>query len=311
MDLRIFLYLDQEKIISLYSQLFDGFIESIEDRKTESSIDQEKQKGKFGSGREILISDENLKTKIERKILNDHVFTLVENKLKEKNRLLEITNEQVITKEEISNVLTPLQFIKVKGEATFFDSEALISLLDNFNDLGEAMAFLETFSPELGTSTLNFDSKKPYNSSGKKNNFNEKIKNYAKEKNYYLDNQFLISLKKMISEAYKNSLELSINIGDFNYTAALNRSCLRDDENLLIGRLARKTEAQITLFGIVTQIQNSSNDFNFDFDFENGLPLRSILKTLVRPVTELEKVFSGKTNNEIIILPLAIYIELK
>lgn len=311
MELRIFLYLDQEKIISLYSQLFDGFIESIEDRKTESSIDQEKQKGQVGSGREMLISDENLKTKIERKILNDHVFTLVENRLKEKNRLLEITNEQVITKEEISNVLTPLQFIKVKGEATFFDSEALISLLDNFNDLGEAMAFLETFSPELGTSTLNFDGKKPYNSSGKKNNFNEKIKNYAKEKNYHLDNQFLISLKKMISEAYKNSLELSINIGDFNYTAALNRSCLRDDENLLIGRLARKTEAQITLFGIVTQIQNSSNDFNFEFDFENGLPLRSILKTLVSPVTELEKVFSGKTNNEIIILPLAIYIELK
>lgn len=72
--IRLFLYLDQEKIMSLYSQMFEGVIESFLDRKESKKIDQENQKGPIGSGNILSDSKENTKETTEKKILNDHNF---------------------------------------------------------------------------------------------------------------------------------------------------------------------------------------------------------------------------------------------
>lgn len=282
--IRLFLYLDQEKIMSLYSQMFEGVIESFLDRKESKKIDQENQKGPIGSGNILSDSKENTKETTEKKILNDHIFSIFEKEMFEQNNVLCISESQPLSQE-----IKPLKFVKVTGQATFFDSEVVIKLLDDFNSLGQSFAYLN-FMDKPSPSKKDMDT-------------------YIKENNFHLDKDFIRHLKNLLLQTYKNTLELEINIDSHSYTALLNRDYLRESEELLIGKLSRKTEAEITLFGITTQV-NNLQETNYQEGSFDKTSFKTISKNLIYPILEVEKSFSGKTSNEIIINPLAIYLEL-
>lgn len=282
--IRLFLYLDQEKIMSLYSQMFEGVIESFLDRKESKKIDQENQKGPIGSGNILSDSKENTKETTEKKILNDHIFSIFEKEMFEQNNVLCISESQPLSQE-----IKPLKFVKVTGQATFFDSEVVIKLLDDFNSLGQSFAYLN-FMDKPSPSKKDMDT-------------------YIKDNNFHLDKDFTRHLKNLLLQTYKNTLELEINIDSHSYTALLNRDYLRESEELLIGKLSRKTEAEITLFGITTQV-NNLQETNYQEGSFDETSFKTISKNLIYPILEVEKSFSGKTSNEIIINPLAIYLEL-
>lgn len=212
------------------------------------------------------------------------IFSIFEKEMFEQNNVLCISESQPLSQE-----IKPLKFVKVTGQATFFDSEVVIKLLDDFNSLGQTFAY------------LNFTDKP---SPSKKD-----IETYIKENNFHLDKDFIRHLKNLLLQTYKNTLELEINIDSHSYTALLNRDYLRESEELLIGKLSRKTEAEITLFGITTQVNNLQEP-NYQTDSFDETSFKTISKNLIYPILEVEKSFSGKTSNEIIINPLAIYLEL-
>lgn len=285
MSLRIFLYLDQEKITSIYSQLFNGYIQSIQNKEVNFLEINEAQKGKLFRENLNFTSEESGLERIENKILDDYVFSLVEKTLYEDNKILEINDSNVINDK---NKLKLLNFVKIKGKTTFFDSNVVNELLDNFNDLGECFSYLQLYTE------------------GKKDISNKILKEKAKSEGLHFDKKFLENLKKVVKEAYKNSLELSVKVGDFDYIAVLNRNYLRDDKKLLVGRFNREMEVEVSLFGIV--IQNGTG-LSVKRNF-NGESFRNMIKELINPIIDIEKMFSGINNNEIMILPLAIFLEL-
>lgn len=287
--IKLFLYLDQEKIISLSSQIFDGVIESFLDRKETKKTDGTDQKGPFGSGHLLKDSNESIKETIEKKILNDHIFSIFEKEMFTQDKVLCISKDQPLNKE-----ITPLQFVKITGQATFFDANVVIKLLDDFNSLGESFAYIQL----MDTFTNKAEIK-------------SKIKKFIADNNYHLDNDFIKNLKGLLIQSYKNSLEVEIPIDDYLYTAILNRDFLRENEELLVGKLSRRTEAKITIFGITTQVKTSHDDYDDYLDAPiDTASFKSISKNLIYPILEMEKSFSGKSPNEIKINPLAIYLEL-
>ena len=88
--IRNLIYLDEQKMYSLSSQIFEGITEYVinENKKTEEK--SESQKGLVGSGRvlaDVLKAEENLR---EKKYLHDRSYSIFEKHLIEINKVLEV-----------------------------------------------------------------------------------------------------------------------------------------------------------------------------------------------------------------------------
>ena len=76
-----FIYLDEEKMYSLSSQVFEGITEYVLNEKSTESENIESQKGPVGSGRILGDILRQADKKTEKKFLSDFSYTLFEQKL--------------------------------------------------------------------------------------------------------------------------------------------------------------------------------------------------------------------------------------
>ena len=75
-----FIYLDEEKMYSLSSQLFEGVTEYILNDSTSSTEGSEEQKGPVGSGKILGDILKNSERSTEKKFLNDYSYFIFEKK---------------------------------------------------------------------------------------------------------------------------------------------------------------------------------------------------------------------------------------
>ena len=88
----------------------------------------------------------------------------------------------------------------------------------------------------------------------------------------------------------------------------MNRSFLREPEELVIRKYSRKTEVEFTLFGIITQHQREKiEELEEKKDYDS---IKEALMNLVSHISNVEATFTGRLSNEIIIDPIALYTEL-
>ena len=81
----------------------------------------------------------------EKRFLHDYTFTLFEEELKAQQKVLTYDST---ASEEYFNTLTPGSIIRVKGSAIFNDIKAICDLLKEFNQFGEAITYVTTYSEE-------------------------------------------------------------------------------------------------------------------------------------------------------------------
>lgn len=286
--IKLFMYIDYEQVTSLYAQLNGGVVESFSNRQQKTSVDSEKQKGPVFSGKFLGDSEENTTEKIEKKLLHDYIYNSFENQMLQANKVLKINNDTIIENIE------PLKLIKVQGQATIFDSNAILNLLDNFNDLGEAFGYLNFFE-DTRFKSLNKSEQKKH------------LADFLKKENLYFEDVFLKNIRRLILQSHKNSFKIEIELNKIRYTAFLDRGKLKESEQLLIDKLARNTEVKVTLFGVTTQTLNSKNNTPVDSSEE----FKEVTRSLIHSISEVEDVFGGKSKSEIIIDPLAVYLELE
>ena len=137
-----FIYLDEYKMYSLSSQIFEGITEYL--ITTDSNIKSEdtSQKGPVGSGRILadILRKENETT--EKRYLHDYSYVLFEKYLIEKEYVLDVNNA---SSDNIEDAIGEHSFIKVKGKARFNDMESLKDTLKNFNNIGKALAHVSNY----------------------------------------------------------------------------------------------------------------------------------------------------------------------
>lgn len=279
--MRLFLYLDIEKISSLYAQEFEGMIEKFIDIKKNKINEIDSQKGSIFSGNLKKFYNMNEIEKIETKYLHDFLYTKLEEKIE--SQIKKISNEEIFDFKEIST----LSFIKVTGEATFFDANSLIRILDK-------LKIMEKIFSNFNKQNLSSNTKK----NRKRDNENNVDFNMVKD-------------IKSIFETFNSDLfEVELKIGDTKFTSNLNEKYLKEEKEKILYKLSINTEVKVTLFGIVTQSLNKKvNDMEVSPNLGNSI--KEIGKYFSQPMEIFQELIYGKAENEVKVDPIALYLELK
>lgn len=308
--IKSFIYLDEEKMYSISSQLFEGLTEYILSDNKDSLEHNDTQKGSFASGRvmgEILTHQQGSS---EKRFLHDYAYNLFENELLVR-QLLDIVSDN----EDIPQ-LSNTHFVKVTGKASFYDYLALSNTIKEFNGIGEALGYIQCFSidgseinqiKEVEFQTKDRNQKNKVNMT--KSQLNAAFKKYLTENNLHIDDAFLKNVTKLYDFGYKDQFEVRIPYSQCNieFASILNRTFLKENEVNLIRKYSRRSEIDFSIVGLLTQSgENKGCDVQISSE-DNPMKKASI--DLLNSISKVEDTFNGRFSNEIIIDPIAIYRE--
>lgn len=317
-NIKSFIYLDEYKMYSISSQIFEGLTEYIINHSQNSNQDLEGQEGPVGSGRILadIISRES--SVEERKFLHDYSYNLFEEKLFQDKKVLQIETGNVA--KTLGN-LDDYEFVKVKGRLLFSDIKLISETINNFNELGEALVYITNFqnleqlkqqySGVLSQARNRNDKAFAKQASNKVDDLSA----IAREIGLNMDQGFLDRLKFVLSYGYKEQLEvkvyLSTDSGEnyYLFSAPLKRNYLKEEEHLIVSKFSRYSEKEFVIFGMITQSKGSQADLPIE---QGASPedIKQAVSQMVLGILNLEKQFVGKVENEILIDPIAVYREI-
>ena len=233
-----------------------------------------------------------------------------------KKKLLE--DERVLVASDSETTIEELagdkSFIKITSKATFNDINSINSTLKNFNEIGKALAHVTSFKEISKVKEQLEKAKQNTKDRNQKNKLQSQFKSLtninklAKESGLQQDQKLLDDLALLLTYGFQDQLEVQMNLKEKIFSANLNRSFLRESEDLVIRKYSRQTEVKFTLFGIVTQWQREKlKDLEKKEDFDS---IKEALMNLFSHLSNLEATFTGRLTNEIIVDPIALYTEL-
>ncbi len=310
--IKSFIYLDEYKMYSISSQIFEGITEYLIDYRETKTEESETQKGPIVSGRimaDILKSESGTQ---EKKYLHDYSYKLFEDYLKESGKILSLSAENI---DESIKCIDNAGFVEVRAKTVFNDMNILKSTIEKFNELGEALAYITSFEEieelrkQLKTeeeSTKDRNQKAQIRQQLKR--FENK-KKLAEDRGLHRDPDFLDKLAFILDYGFQDQFEVRMPIEPYIFSSSFNREYLRENEHLLVRKYSRLTEKEFVLVGTVAQ--SSSESINHEEDGNHEFEhLKESIMHLVERLSNLESSFSGKLTNEIIIDPIALYREI-
>lgn len=319
--IRSFLYLDNYKMYSISSQLFEGLTEYVltsngnEDKVTET------QKGPIGSGKVLADILQKSSTQTEKKFLHDYSYNLFEAALIEKGKVLEVDKYNI---KSSFDDLKEYSFVKVTGRVIFNDLDIIENTLGRFNEIGESIGYVikkAEYDKEIADVNIAIEKIPDRNQKAKMKSFMKSksdFKKLLKEEGLQLDEDYISHLCSILNYGYNQQFEVQIPLNDAcMFSAQLDRDCLKDKEHCIIKKYSRETEKEFVLFGVLTQVEKESEresllkDRTLDWeDEEADGNLKESIMNIVTSIIGLEKTFSGKLDYEVIVDPIAMYIEL-
>lgn len=308
-NIKSFIYLDDYKLYSLSSQIFQGFTEYIISENIASLTEEENQKGMFASGKVMSDLLKTEKTSTEKKYLHDYAFNLLEVELTDRGLLYSIRPE------DTTNIIQSKGIIKVTGRAVFNDYSTLQSTLSRFNSIGESIGYFnyKEVVKDLNDSTSNaLETTKDRNQKAKikniKQHANKVLTSFLQENGLHIAEEDIKNMVNIMEYGFHGELEFRVLPVElpFQFSAILNREYLRDSETQFISKYSRQTEYDFTMIGIVTQSGKVTEPLA-----EHGLNgIKDACLNLADKLRGMENVFLGRLDNECIIDPIAIYREL-
>lgn len=315
--IKVFTYLDEEKMYSISAQIFEGLTEQIISYSSNTKKELEQQKGPKGSGRVLADIVGNNLTKEERKFLHDYSYTVFEQKILEDKEVAIIDNKNI---DIIINDIDKYDFIKVRGKLLFNDFNVISNMLKNFNNIGENLTYIKNKTLIDTIHASNYEKVKSNKNSQRieslKKETQSQIKMLTKElalnEGLNFDEIFLERISNVLDYGYKNQLEIQIplKIIDNNhilFSTNLTRDDLKESEELFIKRHSRYSERDFVIFGMITQ--SSRAEINLTKPETPNHPKEAI-SILISLLTDIENTFIGRLYNEIIIEPIAVYREI-
>lgn len=308
-SIKSFIYLDDYKLYSLSSQMFQGFTEYIISGSTASTEEEEKQKGAFASGKMMSDILKKEKSSTEKKYLHDYAFNLLESELTKRGIL------HTITTTDTTDTIQSKGIVKVTGRAVFNDYSSLQATISRFNSIGESFGYfkLREQLKTIGDSVSNaMHSTKDRNQKNKIKNINTQkdalFKKILQENGLHIADEDIKHMLNIMEYGFHGELEFRVSPNGlpFQLSAILNREYLRDSESHFVSKYSRQTEYDFTMIGMITQ-SGKANESLAERE-PNGM--KNACLNLVDKLTIVENVFLGRIDNECIIDPIAIYREL-
>lgn len=309
--IKSFIYLDEQKMYSLSSQIFEGITEYVLSESGTENQDAESQKGPVGSGKILADVIKHSNKSTEKKFLHDFSFAIFERHLKEEGRILDLSGSSELGK--VKAAINDFSFIKIKARAVFNDVNKITELFTEFNTIGEALAHVGAHQEIQQLKSQLDDLKGQTNDRNHKSKLETEYKKLtnisklAKEKGLYQDPKFMSDLALLTKYGFSDQFEIQQSSGELVFTSCLKREFLREKVDLLVKKYSRKTEKEVVVFGIISQAFSASEPvIDDDQDFHN---MKAALMNIVGHLTNIENSISGKQENEIVIDPIAAYFE--
>lgn len=305
------IYLDEAKMYSISSQIFEGVTEYVLKEVSSTKEDSEEQKGPVGSGRVLADAMKLSERSVEKRFLHDHSLSLFEARLAE----LDLVAHLDSTMGAEAKLVINKSFVSVSARASFIDAAKITSMLGSFNDIGEALAHVTKYS-EIDATRKEIqrlkDSLKDKTKLAELRQIEKKLTDtaeLAKEGGLYQDPKFLKHLALVTEFGFSDQLEVQQRIGERLFSACLKRQYLRESEDLIIRKYSRKTEKNLVVLGVVTQSQPASEETVSEVAPEI-VSMKEAVTNLVNHIAAIEGSLSGKASYEVVIDPIAVYITL-
>ena len=310
--IKSFIYLDEQKMYSLSSQIFEGITEFILNESGSEGQDNEEQKGPVGSGRTLANVIKSSSKSTEKKFLHDYSLSIFERHLMEEGKILDLSGPDV-NFDSLKTSINDYSFVKVKARAVFNDAHKIIELFTEFNQLGHAIAHMGAHQ-EIVETQAKIDELKA--AGGNKNKIAaieqefkrlSNLSSLAKANGLYQDPKFLNDVALLIKYGFSDQFEIQQGFDDVVFTSCLKRQFLREEVDLLVKKYSRKTDRDIVVFGVISQAFTANKpEINEDAEYPN---MKAGLMMLVEHLAQIEQSISGKQPNEIVIDPIAAYFE--
>lgn len=279
--IRSFIYMDSDRLVSLYSQVFEGVAEAIVQSYYSTKEMQEENINRI----QAKTMQEKLgeySTKTENKVLNDHMYNQLAKKLEKK-----IFDCSEIDDRNYYSELQDKFIVQVAGKSEIQDYSKLTMFFDKYNEMGEVIAY---------SSIQNGDAQ----------GLGKNIKETAKKLGLYQEPKLLSNLKFMTEMFLKDELHIIIqNVNGIKFKCILNKKFLRLDPSSLKNLYTAFPTSKITVVGEITYLPN-----NFKEERVNGdLTLQKAYANMFRSMADVEKTFLESDEVIIHISPIAIYTE--
>lgn len=320
MTLKDFVYLDVERLYSLYSQVFEGVVEQIVQSFENSMASASESKGIPFSGNKAEAYVAELSRRTENKFLYDHMYNTLEQKLQ--SHLLDASTLSV---NEIRAKLLPAPFIKVRGAAEVDDYERVREFIKKFNAIGEAVAHAVMSNGEINEAmnALNAQVSKIKDRNERARTASQlkaksSPKAVAKELGLHQDEQLLKHLDMFSEMFYPDGFDITIAAGvegNIAFRAPIGKQWLRFSPSMLRTLFGGYSESSWTLVGQVTHVPGDEMPQPNETDesvlgAEQKPSMKDPFKQMFRASRTLERMFL-ESNTEVVVTvcPLAIYRE--
>ncbi|MCK9799509.1 hypothetical protein M1B34_17805 [Pseudomonas sp. MAFF 302030] len=306
--MKSFIYLDRFKMYSLSSQLMEGVTDYILEETHGSVANETTQKGPVASGRIIAEIIEKASSSFEKKFLHDYAYSVFEDRLVELSKLVKL--DASFSRADVLGCLQHSQIARIKGKAKFVDYLEVVKTLRAMNTIRQSLGIVTSNGEreELIQKIANLNSSKKSEIQTLQNELKviSDPKTFSQSSN---DNLYQKHLGDVLEFSFGNTLELSMEFSDFKVAADLSRENLRESESLIVKKYSRFTEVEFVLLGVVTQIGELAPSPEPGEITENHT-FREAININTAALAAVESSFKQRTSDEIIIDPIAVYVEL-
>jgi hypothetical protein len=321
MTVRDFIYIDGDRLYSLYSQVFEGVAERIVQTYIDelSSANTQKSSPLSGESAETKVAEASRRT--ENRLLYDHMYSQLETKLASA-----ITEPVDLSQDSYADMLANTFMVKVRGAAEIDDYRRLQVIIENFNTLGQIIAYPSIMLSGLlepeGQQPLAGNKKDRHKQTRPaQQTHQQKIKELATAMGLQQDEQVLQNLKTLGELFNPDGFEVTITpeaeTNGIVFRGVLDKQWLRTRPEFLRSMYGIKPVASWTLVGQVTHIPGLSTSkevqtslaVETETDEENP-SMRDPFRAMFSSSGAFEKMFlESRQRTEIVVAPLALYRE--
>jgi hypothetical protein len=324
--IRDFIYVDVERLYSLYSQVFEGVADQIIQSYMDASSRTKEQSEGILKGGSIEAQVAEMSRRTENRFLYDHMYNLFEAEIRHA-----ILESPEVSSSNFREVLSQAFMIKVRGPAEVEDYNRLRIFMAKFNDIGEAIAYAGVISAEVSEAITELENTvTQIKDRNKRAKATERMKRQtdkqalahqrAKELGLLQDEQNLKNLD-MFSDLF-NPEGFDITIvpeqGSDNVTfrGAVDKRWLRIQPDLLRSLYGGYVESNWTMVGQVTylpgvQLPATGAGRAITDEDDPDPSMRDPYRNMFRSARVFERMFlESKERIEVIVYPLAIYREM-
>lgn len=321
--IRDFIYLDIDRLYSLYSQTFEGLAEKIIQSYTDQLTNVSQQSGQFLSGNIAKSEVGEVSSRVENKILHDHMYNKLEKELT--HLIYDASN---LTLDNYYENLSGKFMIKVSGFSEINDYKRINEFMDKFNDLAEAIAYSISVSGGINEAIENLQNQikdvKDRNERAKTKLQLDKMKDpkkLAKELGLSQDPKGLKNLILFTEFFYKEGYEIIIspeNKSKIVFRGVIDKKLLRKNPEFIRSLYGGEVLSKWTMVGEITYLPSLENNQDVNVDSEeivkklddNNPSMRDPYSNIFKASRTFERMFfESQKRIEVLINPLAIFRE--